>query len=263
MRIFLKSLKLENFKGIKDLSVDFNNDITNIYADNGLGKTTIFDAYTWLLWDKDSLNRKDFSIKPYDKNGEEIHNLESSVEGVLLFDDTELTLKKIYKEIWTKKRGSTQSEFTGHTTDYYINSVPIKKKEYNDRLATVIDEDNFNLLSNPLYFNQIIDKNKRRSIVLSLIEFCFHDNFNELKKYLDNLELVANNLANAIAKYYGVEKMGNKKFDYEGHWAEKYIEEVKEQGIMTGYDDGDFKPDEKVTRAELAVVAAKILKKTN
>ena len=170
MRIFLKSLKLENFKGIKDLSVDFNNDITNIYADNGLGKTTIFDAYTWLLWDKDSLNRKDFSIKPYDKNGEEIHNLESSVEGVLLFDDTELTLKKIYKEIWTKKRGSTQSEFTGHTTDYYINSVPIKKKEYNDRLATVIDEDNFNLLSNPLYFNQIIDKNKRRSIVLSLID---------------------------------------------------------------------------------------------
>ncbi len=94
-----------------------------------------------------------------------------------------------------------------------------------------------------------------------IIEFCFHDNFNELKKYLDNLELVANNLANAIAKYYGVEKMENKKFDYKGHWAEKYIEEVKEQGIMTGYDDGDFKPDEKVTRAELAVVAAKILKK--
>lgn len=170
MRIILKNLKLENFKGIKDLSIDFNNDLTNIYADNGVGKTTIFDAYTWLLWDKDSQNRKDFSIKPYDKNGEEIHNLESSVEGVLLFDDTELTLKKIYKEIWTKKRGSTQAEFTGHTTDYYINSVPVKKKEYNERLATVIDEDNFNLLSNPLYFNQIIDKNKRRSIVLSLID---------------------------------------------------------------------------------------------
>ena len=170
MQIKLKSLKLENFKGIKNLEIDFKEDVTNILADNGKGKTTIFDAYTWLLWDKDSLNRKDFSIKPYDKDGEEIHNLESMVEGTLAFDDEEITLKKIYKEIWTKKRGSTQAEFTGHTTDYYMNAVPVKKKEYTDRLATVIDEENFNLLSNPIYFNQILDKNKRRSIVLGLIE---------------------------------------------------------------------------------------------
>lgn len=169
MQIKLKKLKIENFKGIKDLTIDFK-DTTNIYSDNGKGKTTIFDAYTWLLWDKDSLNRKDFSIKPYDKDGEEIHNLESMVEGTLEFDDEEIILKKIYKEIWTKKRGSTQAEFTGHTTDYYMNSVPVKKKEYTDRLATVIDEENFNLLSNPIYFNQILDKNKRRSIVLGLIE---------------------------------------------------------------------------------------------
>lgn len=170
MQIKLKSLKLENFKGIKNLEIDFKEDVTNILADNGKGKTTIFDAYTWLLWDKDSLNRKDFSIKPYDKDGKEIHNLESMVEGTLEFDDEEIALKKIYKEIWTKKRGSTQAEFTGHTTDYYMNSVPVKKKEYTDRLATVIDEENFNLLSNPIYFNQILDKNKRRSIVLGLIE---------------------------------------------------------------------------------------------
>lgn len=170
MQIKLKKLKLENFKGIKNLEIDFKDDVTNILADNGKGKTTIFDAYTWLLWDKDSLNRKDFSIKPYDKDGKEIHNLESTVEGTLEFDDEEITLKKIYKEIWTKKRGSTQAEFTGHTTDYYMNAVPVKKKEYTDRLATVIDEENFNLLSNPIYFNQILDKNKRRSIVLGLIE---------------------------------------------------------------------------------------------
>ncbi len=170
MQIKLKQLKIENFKGIKSLEIDFKEDVTNILADNGKGKTTIFDAYTWLLWDKDSLNRKDFSIKPYDKDGEEIHNLESMVEGTLAFDNEEIILKKIYKEIWTKKRGSTQAEFTGHTTDYYMNSVPVKKKEYTDRLATVIDEENFNLLSNPIYFNQILDKNKRRSIVLGLIE---------------------------------------------------------------------------------------------
>lgn len=170
MEIIIKSLKLENFKGIKDLSIDFKDDVTNIYGDNGIGKTTIFDAFTWLLWDKDSLSRKDFSIKPYDSSGEEIHNLESTVEGELAFGDVKLNLKKIYKEIWTKKRGSTTEEFTGHTTDYYINSVPKKKKEYNEQIGSVLSEENFNLLSNPLYFNQMLDKTKRRDVVLCLID---------------------------------------------------------------------------------------------
>lgn len=188
MQIKIKSLKLENFKGIKDLTIDFK-DTTNIYGDNAVGKTTIFDAYSWLLWDKDSLNRKDFAIKPYDKNGNEVHNLESIVEGDFVFGDTNLTLKKIYKEVWTKKRGSTQAEFTGHTTDYYINSVPVKKKEYNERIESVLSEDNFNLLSNPLYFNQILDKNKRRDVILGLIDEIKPTDIIAKNKDLEDLDL--------------------------------------------------------------------------
>lgn len=188
MQIKIKTLKLENFKGIKDLTIDFK-DTTNIYGDNAVGKTTIFDAYSWLLWDKDSLNRKDFAIKPYDKNGDEVHNLESIVEGDFLFDDTDLNLKKIYKEVWTKKRGSTQAEFTGHTTDYYINSVPVKKKEYNERIESVLSEDNFNLLSNPLYFNQFLVKTERREILLSLIEDVKSEDIIAKNKDLEELDL--------------------------------------------------------------------------
>ncbi|NMW85468.1 AAA family ATPase [Peptoniphilus sp. AGMB00490] len=188
MQIKIKTLKLENFKGIKDLTIDFK-DITNIYGDNAVGKTTIFDAYSWLLWDKDSINRKDFAIKPYNKNGEEVHNLESVVEGDFTFDDTNLNLKKIYKEVWTKKRGSTQAEFTGHTTDYYINSVPVKKKEYNERIESVLSEDNFNLLSNPLYFNQFLVKTERREILLSLIEDVKPEDIIAKNKDLEELDL--------------------------------------------------------------------------
>ncbi|KXA28934.1 hypothetical protein HMPREF3229_01566 [Peptoniphilus harei] len=188
MQIKIKTLKLENFKGIKDLTIDFK-DTTNIYGDNAVGKTTIFDAYSWLLWDKDSLNRKDFAIKPYGKDGEEVHNLESIVEGDFAFGDTDLTLKKVYKEVWTKKRGSTQAEFTGHTTDYYINAVPVKKKEYNERIASVISEDNFNLLSNPLYFNQFLVKTERREILLSLIEDVNPEDIIAKNKDLEDLDL--------------------------------------------------------------------------
>ncbi|MCI5643690.1 MAG: N-acetylmuramoyl-L-alanine amidase [Peptoniphilus sp.] len=51
------------------------------------------------------------------------------------------------------------------------------------------------------------------------------------------------------------------KKDYKNHWAEKEIDEVKEAGIMKGYEDGSFKPDEKITRAEVAVIISKLLKK--
>lgn len=58
---------------------------------------------------------------------------------------------------------------------------------------------------------------------------------------------------------FGVNKVMEK--DYKGHWAEKAINEVKEAGIMKGYEDGSFKPDEKITRAEVAVIVSKLLKK--
>lgn len=58
---------------------------------------------------------------------------------------------------------------------------------------------------------------------------------------------------------FGKEKDMEK--DYKNHWAEKEIDEVKEAGIMKGYEDRNFKPDEKITRAEVAVIVAKLLKK--
>ncbi|MGP1568866.1 MAG: AAA family ATPase, partial [Peptoanaerobacter stomatis] len=170
MNIKIKSLQLLNFKGIKDLNINFNDSLTNIYGDNAVGKTTVFDAFCWLLWDKDSLNRSQFEIKTLDENGHAIPMIDHSVEAVLSIDGVDTQFKKIYSEIWTKKRGQTQKEFNGHTTDYYINDVPIKKKEYQDRIASVISEEQFKLLSNVQHFNVNLDKKQRRDTLLSLID---------------------------------------------------------------------------------------------
>ena len=170
MNIKINSLRLQNFKGIKELEIDFKDKLTNIYGDNAVGKTTVFDAFCWLLWDKDSLNRSQFEIKTLDENGQAIPMIDHSVEAVLNIDGVDTTFKKIYSEIWTKKRGQTQKEFTGHTTDYYINDVPIKKKEYQDRIANVISEEQFKLLSNVQHFNVNLDKKQRRDTLLSLID---------------------------------------------------------------------------------------------
>lgn len=189
MKIEIKQLEFSNFKGLKNYSLNFSDDVTTISGENASGKTTIFDGYCWLLYGKDSFNRKDCEIKPYDLDGENIHNVETSVEGVFLFDDKEVKLKRIYKEIWKKKRGSNTKEFSGHTSDYYINDVPKKKKEYEEFISEYISEEEFNLLSNPLYFNEIIDKNKRREILLSLVDDVSTDDVVKENKELNELDL--------------------------------------------------------------------------
>ena len=168
MQIKLKELTIKNFKGIRDLQINFNEKITNIYGDNGAGKTTIFDAYLWLLFDKDSNNCKDFNIKTLNEEGTVIPNLDHTVKAVLSVDGEEISLIKTYKEVYTKKRGSTTETFSGHTTDYYINEVPVKKSEYQQYISNLIDEEKFKLISNIRYFNVDLDKKKKREILMSI-----------------------------------------------------------------------------------------------
>lgn len=186
--MILKTLQLQNFKGIENLAIDFKNE-TIIEGKNGSGKTTIFDAYSWLLWDKDSNSRKDFDIKPFAENGETKHGLESTVTGHFELDGQPLKLSKTYKEIWTKKRGNTEPVFSGNTTDYFINDVPVKKSEYNQRIESFINEKEFNLLCNPLYFSEILDKKERRAVLLSLINDVKKEDVIAIYKDLKELDL--------------------------------------------------------------------------
>lgn len=130
----LQSLTLSNFKGIKQFTFEPGAKNVSVFGDNETGKTTIFDGFLWLLFDKDSQNKKDFSIKTL-VNGKEVNNLNHEVEASLLIDGSPITLRKVYKEKWTRKRGAATQEFTGHETDYFVDGVPSKKKEYTDHLA--------------------------------------------------------------------------------------------------------------------------------
>lgn len=164
----IKNLKINNFKGIKDLSIDLGGKDVFIYGDNATGKTTIFDAFTWLLFDKDSSQSKDFNIKPLNSDGEANGGIESIVEGVLEIDGKEVILKKVYYEKWTKQRGSAERVFSGNTTDYYIDEVPVKKTEYDNKIKSIADEKILRLLSNPLFFNQGLKWDERRKLVTEI-----------------------------------------------------------------------------------------------
>ncbi|EAF0489191.1 DUF2813 domain-containing protein [Listeria monocytogenes] len=165
--IKLLKLQLENFKGVKELEIDFQ-DNTSIYGANASGKTTILDAFTWLLFDKDSTNKKDFAIKTLDTEGNVIHKLNHVVTAVLNIDGEQIELSKKYMEKWTKSRGKLEQELTSHTTEYYIDEIKKKANEYKSFISELLDEELFKLITNPLYFNEQFDWKKRRAMLIKI-----------------------------------------------------------------------------------------------
>ncbi|MBF2599370.1 AAA family ATPase [Listeria seeligeri] len=165
--IKLLQLQLENFKGIKDLEIDFQ-DNTSIYGANASGKTTILDAFTWLLFDKDSTNKKDFAIKTLDTEGNAIHKLNHVVTAQLNIDGEQIELSKKYMEKWTKSKGKLEQELTSHTTEYYIDEIKKKANEYKSFISELLDEELFKLITNPLYFNEQFDWKKRRTMLIKI-----------------------------------------------------------------------------------------------
>lgn len=144
-------MQLTNFKGVRELSIEFGNK-TDIFGDNGTGKSTIMDAFMWCLFGKDRKDRKEFAIKTYDKDGVVIPDIPHEVEIVLNVDGQDITLTKRYNETWTKRRGSATKELTGHEEERLYNNVPCTLKEWNAKIDAICSEQVFKLITNSRYF---------------------------------------------------------------------------------------------------------------
>lgn len=168
MRIILKSLHIENFKGIKSLEVNFSNK-TSIKGQNAAGKTTIFDAFTWLLFNKNSAGEEKFNIRPLDKDGNRIDNVEIKVEGVLDVEGKEVMLSKVQKQNWVKKRGTNTVTLQGNPNSYEIDGYPKSEADFKAYVSELSQsEDMFKLLTNPQYFSSLKWKDQR-DILMKLV----------------------------------------------------------------------------------------------
>ena len=168
----LISLELTNFKNIKRFVLEADGEDKNIYGKNGVGKTTLADAYYWLLTDKSSLDKKlDSDIKPADPttgNPMQDGGIEHSVEAMLEIGADRVCLKKVYKEKWTKQNGKATKEFAGHVTNYFINGVAKSKKDFNNFICEKIaDIEVLKMVSSTVFFNNMPWK-KQREILLDV-----------------------------------------------------------------------------------------------
>lgn len=162
----LTKLELLNFKGLKSFAINLNGDVV-IRGDNATGKTTVFDSVCWLLFGKDSLDRADFEIKTLD-GGKPIHKVNHEVTGTFTLDEGgTVELKRVYREKYSSPRGG-EVTMTGHTTDYFVDGVPKKEKEYKEIVNSLVDENIFKLITNPLYFNETYSWQNRRKLLLEM-----------------------------------------------------------------------------------------------
>lgn len=166
--IQLKSITLRNWRGEKERTTQFNlgGNVTRICGRNGLGKSRHMDAFCWLLFGKDSKDRKDFNLRTTDEQGNPLHHCECSVEGTLVVDGTEITIKREYKEQWVKPRGQVEEVFKGNITECTWNGVPVRVSDYKERINNeIIDESLFKMLTNTEYFLSLKQDIQREALM--------------------------------------------------------------------------------------------------
>lgn len=169
--ITIQRLTLANFKGCHSLTLDFQGRDCSIYGDNATGKTTVYDAFCWLLFGKDSSGAAKFDIKPLDNTGAVAdHAAETSVEATLAVDGQEMTIKRTYFELWSKKRGNKEASFDGHSSGFYFNGLPMAKNEFTGRVAQLCDEASFRTLTDLRWFCAGESETNRRAALFDLVE---------------------------------------------------------------------------------------------
>jgi DNA repair exonuclease SbcCD ATPase subunit len=162
--IQILSISLTNFKGLRNQKIVFNKN-TDIFGANGTGKTTIMDAFLWMLFGKDSTDRKNFEIKTLDKLNVVIPQIEHEVSAVILVDDVKIEISRILSEMWPKKKGSDVAEFSGNKTEFYWDGVPMQEKTFQEKVSTILDETVFKMITNPLAFNAMKWQDQRNVLV--------------------------------------------------------------------------------------------------
>lgn len=164
--IFLRSIVLDNFKGTSHFELELDSLMTEIHGSNGTGKTSLYDAYLWLLTGKDSKGSESFKVQPVDKNNETIPKLTTSVCCRFSIDGVEIVFKRSLYQKWSKPKGTDKEVLKGNTTDYFIDDVPVTATAFASKVKeTFCDIDKLRMMSSVFQFFSLPVKEARSLLV--------------------------------------------------------------------------------------------------
>lgn len=167
----LLRLTLDNFKGTKHFSLDLPEGYSAaVYGENGTGKTTLADAWCWLLFGVDSKGQSDSKNGGFQVSTKGTSGLDYSVSAVIEVDGHTHTLRRVYREEFSRKNGESEKGQTKNHTDYYLDDTPLKtKKQYDAFIDTLFPSREIGrALTIPSYFSRELEPGSRRELLLKL-----------------------------------------------------------------------------------------------
>lgn len=167
----LLRLTLDNFKGTKHFSLDLPEGCSAaVYGENGTGKTTLADAWCWLLFGVDSKGQSDSKNGGFQVSTKGTSGLDYSVSAVIEVDGRTHTLRRVYREEFSRKNGESEKGQAKNHTDYYLDDTPLKtKKQYDAFIDTLFPSREIGrALTIPSYFPRDLEPGSRRELLLKL-----------------------------------------------------------------------------------------------
>ena len=205
MEMKIDKLVIQNFKGIDHFELNLSGESAVVYGQNGTGKSTVADAWYWLFAGYNYDQKSNFNIITLDPRGKPLDRLEAQVEAVIYIGSRVCTLKKIYRQKWSRKKGSVEEQMIGHTTDHFIDEEPVTRTQYNDSIAAIIDPEIFKCLSNPVHFASNTSVAFRRKLLFEIAGSVSDDQIFDLNDHLaplrDTLSGTSHDAYRKIAKH--------------------------------------------------------------
>jgi DNA repair exonuclease SbcCD ATPase subunit len=167
VNLAIKVLEIGSFKGIQHMLLELEGKNAVISGRNGTGKTSVCDAFLWLLFGKDSAGNKP-DVKPRNSLGERVEGMESDVRAILIVDGKTVELRRQWHEVWSKDPASGAKVYSRDETLCWIDGVPVKlDKEYTPYVLGMVggDENTFKLLTDLGAFMRLNWSDRRRELV--------------------------------------------------------------------------------------------------
>ena len=160
-RVLLKRLTIENFKGLKFFELKPNDDVTAVCGRNRSGKSTIADAFMWLLFGKNQKGVAQFAIMPRNTDTSVVEHIKPTVTGVFDVNGVEMELQRQFVQRWVNDK------YDGNDTKCFKDGRGIGVKEYQAVVDDIVNFNVFKLLTNPLEFFRM-KWDEQRSLLMNI-----------------------------------------------------------------------------------------------
>lgn len=167
MKAAIKSITLENFKGVKQATYAFGNN-ASITGCNGAGKSTIATAWYWIFGNVDSELTNNPNVFPND-----MEEATPAATAVLDIDGTEVTVARLQKRKITKSKEEGKADSVTVSSTYKVNEVEYGERDFKKKMESYgVDMEKFLQLSHPdVFTSQMANKKdleKMRNTLFSM-----------------------------------------------------------------------------------------------